>query len=41
VTSPGGTTQAALAVYAKADLGAIIAAASAAAIARAEEMAQG
>lgn len=40
VTSPGGTTQAALAVYTQADLGAIIAAASAAAIARAEEMAQ-
>ena len=41
VTSPGGTTQAALEVYAEADLSAIIRRASAAAIARAEEMAQG
>jgi pyrroline-5-carboxylate reductase len=41
VTSPGGTTQAALEVYRAADLGAIIREASAAAIARAEEMAKG
>jgi pyrroline-5-carboxylate reductase len=41
VTSPGGTTQAALAVYDQADLSSIIATASAAAIARAEEMAKG
>ncbi|MDA9787034.1 pyrroline-5-carboxylate reductase, partial [Pontimonas sp.] len=41
VTSPGGTTQAALEVYAEADLSAIIRRASAAAIARAEEMARG
>jgi pyrroline-5-carboxylate reductase len=41
VTSPGGTTQAALDVYRAADLSAIIRQASAAAIARAEEMAQG
>lgn len=40
VTSPGGTTHAALEVYRKADLSAIIRQASAAAIARAEEMAQ-
>ncbi len=40
VTSPGGTTQAALEVYTEADLGAIIRQASAAAIARAEEMAK-
>ena len=40
VTSPGGTTQAALEVYTAADLGAIIRQASAAAIARAEEMAK-
>ena len=41
VTSPGGTTQAALGVYEAADLSAIIRQASAAAIARAEEMAKG
>jgi pyrroline-5-carboxylate reductase len=41
VTSPGGTTQAALEVYEAADLNAIIRKASAAAIARAEEMAKG
>jgi pyrroline-5-carboxylate reductase len=41
VTSPGGTTQAALEVYRAADLSAIIREASAAAIARAEEMAKG
>ncbi|MGA0847375.1 MAG: pyrroline-5-carboxylate reductase [Pontimonas sp.] len=41
VTSPGGTTQAALGVYQAADLSAIIRKASAAAIACAEEMAQG
>ena len=41
VTSPGGTTQAALGVYEVADLSAIIRQASAAAIARAEEMAKG
>jgi pyrroline-5-carboxylate reductase len=41
VTSPGGTTQAALDVYRAADLSAIIRQASAAAIARAEEMARG
>lgn len=41
VTSPGGTTQAALDVYRTADLSAIIRQASAAAIARAEEMAAG
>jgi pyrroline-5-carboxylate reductase len=41
VTSPGGTTQAALDVYRAADLSAIIRRASAAAIARAEEMAKG
>ena len=41
VTSPGGTTQAALEVYRAADLSAIIWEASAAAIARAEEMAKG
>ena len=41
VTSPGGTTQAALGVYQAADLSAIIRKASAAAIARAEEMALG
>ncbi|MGA1752623.1 MAG: pyrroline-5-carboxylate reductase [Pontimonas sp.] len=41
VTSPGGTTQAALGVYQAADLSAIIRKASAAAIARAEEMAKG
>ena len=40
VTSPGGTTQAALGVYEAADLSAIIRQASAAAIARAEEMAK-
>jgi len=40
VTSPGGTTQAALDVYRAADLSAIIREASAAAIARAEEMAK-
>lgn len=39
VTSPGGTTQAALAVYEEADLSAIIRAASNAAIARAKELA--
>ena len=41
VTSPGGTTQAALEVYRSADLSAIIRQASAAAIARAQEMAKG
>lgn len=41
VTSPSGTTQAALGVYQAADLSAIIRKASAAAIARAEEMAKG
>lgn len=41
VTSPGGTTQAALEVYQAADISAIIRQASAAAIARAEEMAKG
>ncbi len=41
VTSPGGTTQAALEVYRSADLSAIIRDASAAAIARAQEMAKG
>ncbi len=41
VTSPGGTTQAALEVYRSADLSAIIREASAAAIARAQEMAKG
>ena len=41
VTSPGGTTQAALGVYEAADLSRIIRQASAAAIARAEEMAKG
>ena len=40
VTSPGGTTQAALDVYRAADLSAIIREASAAAMARAEEMAK-
>ncbi|MFM1953289.1 MAG: hypothetical protein RL187_498, partial [Actinomycetota bacterium] len=38
VTSPGGTTQAALAVYDEADLSAVIRAASNAAIARALEL---
>lgn len=41
VTSPGGTTQAALEVYRSADLSAIIREASAAAIARAQQMAKG
>jgi len=41
VTSPGGTTQAALEVYRAADLSAIIREASAAGNARAEEMAKG